>query len=89
MKLNETMLKLDMPKNRCCLNTFAAKFPEPDHNEGEDETDPPNPDVEVGDSFTCAHCGNIIFLTETGQWESSEPALVEAVIDLTNPVLVV
>ena len=89
MKLNETMLKIGMPRNRCCLNTFSAKFPDPDHDEGEADTEPPNPEVEVGDSFICAHCGNVILLNEAAQWESIEPALVETVIDLTTPVVVV
>ena len=89
MKLNDTILKLNFPGNRCCLNTFANKFAEPEQPEDvvdliESQAEY-NPDVAVGDSFTCAHCGNIILLTEAGTWESVNPADVETVIDLSNP----
>ena len=91
MKLQDTFIVIT-PTNRCCRDTFAAKYPE-DSETGEF----PNPDVEVGEHMTCAHCGNIILLTEAGDWETvpsdevmdlNEPAPVVEV-ELTNPVVVV
>jgi hypothetical protein len=89
MKLNDTTLLLNA-RTRCCLNAFVEHFAEPEQPEDPLELIASqaefNPDVEVGDNFTCPHCKNTVLLPPEGSWVSL-PA--DDVVDLTDPAPVV
>ena len=98
MKLNETNLVVG---NRCCSNHFVEHFfplsgVEDDETIANDiEVPENNPEVEVGENFTCPVCGNIILLNSDKEWQSLppnevvdlEPMVVEE--ELTTPEIVV
>lgn len=84
MKLNDTNFIVN-PHNHCCLNSFSLHFNPPaaePTGEETEEIEAPNPDVEAGQNFECPVCKNTIVLTDTGDWESVNPELTEAVVDL-------
>ena len=93
MKLNDTNVIVNYSK-RCCFNAFVEHFsPKPivedegqEQPEIEENNDAQNPEVNVGDSFVCPVCGDIILLNEEKEWRSF-PA--SEVVDLSDPAPVV